>query len=78
MVGGIEYEYYFLEKWAAAVFVDGGDAFTDGFKPKYGAGAGVHWRSPVGPIRVDVAHGFDKDYGDAIRLHLSVGAELDL
>ncbi|MDO4642947.1 MAG: autotransporter assembly complex family protein [Cardiobacteriaceae bacterium] len=77
-VGSVEYEYYFKPDWAAAVFVDAGDAYIDDFKLKVGAGAGVHWQSPVGPIKVDVGHGFNKEYGDKVRLHISIGAELDL
>ena len=76
--GSLEYEYYFKPDWAVAAFVDGGDAFVDDFKMRIGAGAGVHWQSPVGPIKVDVGHGFDKQYGDKVRLHISIGAELDL
>lgn len=55
-----------------AVFVDGGqaaDRWSD-LKPVWGYGAGVRWRSPVGPLRVDVA------WGEAVRkarLHVSVG-----
>lgn len=77
-VGSLEYEYYVKPTVALAAFVDGGDAFTNSFKPKYGAGVGVHWYSPVGPIRIDLGHGFDHDYGSTIRLHLSIGAELNL
>jgi translocation and assembly module TamA len=56
--------------WAA--FVDAGTAaarWAD-YKPVWGAGVGVRWRSPVGPLRADIA------YGEAVRqwrLHLSVG-----
>lgn len=55
-----------------AVFLDAGNA-ADSFgklKPVYGLGAGVRWRSPVGPLRLDMA------YGTAVkawRLHFSVG-----
>ena len=77
-VGSLEYEYYFKPEWAAAAFVDAGDAYIHDPKIKVGAGAGVHWQSPVGPIKLDVAHGFDKKYGDKVRLHISIGAELDL
>ncbi|MDO5091275.1 MAG: outer membrane protein assembly factor [Cardiobacteriaceae bacterium] len=77
-VGSLEYEYYFKDDWAAAAFIDAGDAFVHDFDMKIGAGAGVHWRSPVGPIKLDVGHGFNKDYGDKYRIHLTVGAELDL
>ncbi|MEW6707714.1 MAG: BamA/TamA family outer membrane protein [Pseudomonadota bacterium] len=55
-----------------AVFVDAGRA-ADNFgelKPAYGVGAGVRWRSPVGPLKLDLA------WGNETRkphLHLSVG-----
>jgi translocation and assembly module TamA len=56
--------------WAA--FVDAGRAADHwrGFKPAWGAGLGVRWRSPVGPLRADVAYGEEVK---ALRLHLSVG-----
>lgn len=77
-IGSLEYEYYFKDDWAIATFIDAGDAYIRDFDMKIGAGAGVHWRSPVGPIKLDVGHGFDKKYGDKYRIHLTVGAELDL
>lgn len=77
-VGSAEYEYFFNDNWGAATFIDVGDATIKTFKPKIGAGLGVRWRSPVGLIRVDAAHGFDKSVGDTFRLHVNVGAELDL
>jgi translocation and assembly module TamA len=56
--------------WAA--FVDAGNAATRwrDWKAAWGAGVGLRWRSPVGPLRADVA------YGEEVRqwrLHLSVG-----
>jgi translocation and assembly module TamA len=56
--------------WAA--FVDAGDAadrFAD-LRPAVGYGLGVRWRSPVGPLRVDVAYG---QKTQKLRTHLSVG-----
>jgi translocation and assembly module TamA len=55
-----------------AVFADAGRAaqrFGD-LKPAYGVGAGLRWRSPVGPLKVDLAHGNE---AQGVRLHLSVG-----
>ena len=71
----VEFERYFTEQWGAAVFVDGGSAFDS--KPDWhtGVGAGVRWRSPVGPVRLDVAHGLD-DPDSSFQLYLSVGADL--
>jgi len=56
--------------WAA--FVDAGNAadrWSD-LKPALGYGVGLRWRSPVGPLRVDVAYGQEVH---RVRLHLSVG-----
>ena len=39
-------------------------------KLKLGVGAGVRWRSPVGPLQADIAYGVDvSDF----RLHLRFG-----
>ncbi len=71
-----EYEYFFKEKMSLAAFVDAGDAYSsDSADLKVGAGLGFHYYSPIGPIKVDVAHGFS-DPGDNVRLHLTIGAEL--
>ncbi len=71
-----EYEYFFRPKIAAAVFVDAGDAYSSGVaNVKVGAGFGVHYYSPIGPIKINIAHGFDKP-GSNVRLHLSIGPEL--
>lgn len=55
-----------------AVFVDVGNA-ADQFgslRPVYGAGFGVRWRSPVGPLRLDLAYGSETQ---KVRLHFGVG-----
>ncbi len=55
-----------------ALFIDAGNA-ADSFgqlKPEVGYGVGVRWRSPVGPLRLDVARA--QKTGKA-RLHFSVG-----
>jgi len=67
-----EYDWWFKPPYGAAVFIDAGNAAdtVKDLKPKYGYGVGARWRSPVGPINVDVA------YGQAvkkIRLHFSLG-----
>ncbi|MDX1605292.1 MAG: BamA/TamA family outer membrane protein, partial [Candidatus Competibacterales bacterium] len=76
LVGSFEYEYRLFGDWSVAAFVDTGDAFDDGSPElRTGAGLGLRWQSPVGPVRLDLAHGFD-DPGDNIRLHFSLGPEL--
>jgi translocation and assembly module TamA len=56
--------------WAA--FIDAGNAadrWVD-LDPVLGYGLGLRWRSPVGPLRVDLAYGQEER---RVRLHLSVG-----
>lgn len=71
-----EYQYSIAEKWRVATFVDQGNSFNTLELPnlKTGVGIGVRWVSPVGPIRLDLAHALDDDGG--IRLHFSMGPEL--
>ena len=57
--------------WYAA-FIDAGNAADrwQDLKPAFGYGVGLRWRSPVGPLRVDLAYG---QQVKAVRVHLSVG-----
>ena len=77
LVGSLEYEHRVWDGWSLAAFVDSGDAF-DGASPelKTGAGVGLRWRSPVGPVRIDLASGLDRPPGDAFRFSFSIGPEL--
>ncbi|MCG6872113.1 MAG: autotransporter assembly complex protein TamA [Gammaproteobacteria bacterium] len=75
LVASVELERRLTEKWSVAVFTDAGNAFNDNFDPEYGVGIGVRWRSPVGPVRVDLAHGSGPQ-GDDLRLHLVIGPRL--
>ncbi len=63
-----EYEYYFNEDWGAGVFVDAGDAFTTRFSVNVGAGVGLRWHSPLGPIRVDVGFPVQSELPDTSSL----------
>lgn len=75
-VGSIELDYLFAGNFGAALFIDTGNADND-FLPslKTGAGAGLRWRSPVGMLRLDVAHPFNDKHND-YRIHVSIGPEL--
>jgi translocation and assembly module TamA len=72
LTASAEYQYWFKPPWGAAVFYDAGNAantFSE-LHPKSGYGVGARWRSPVGPINIDLA------YGHAVRkarLHFSLG-----
>ncbi len=64
--GGLETE------WESAVFIDGG-AVSDrigGLKPVFGVGAGARWKSPLGPLQVDLAYGIKPR---KFRLHFNLG-----
>lgn len=67
-----EYTRWVSDSWGAAFFVDAGNAADSfrGFELKTGIGFGARWRSPVGPLNLDIAHGLD---GGKTRLHFSVG-----
>ncbi len=57
-----------------ALFVDAGNA-ADSWReltPHLGYGAGLRWRSPVGPLSLDLAYG---QADQRFRLHLSVGVK---
>lgn len=76
-VASLEYNYRFLPAWRGAVFVDAGNAFDEQFSDdvKVGAGLGVRWSSPIGPIRIDVAAGVS-EASLPIRLHFFIGPSL--
>ena len=62
LVGSVELEQQFAENWSAAVFYDAGNAINSfGDELSAGAGMGIRWQSPVGPIRFDFAWALDKD-----------------
>ena len=72
----VEYERYFNGPWGAAVFIDSGSAF-DGKTPDMhtGIGIGLRWRSPVGPVRIDIARGL-KSPDSPFTIGLNIGADL--
>ena len=71
-VASIEYTHWFAPVWGIAAFADAGDAWDEGdqYQPVLGVGAGARFRTPIGPVRVDVAYGEEVK---AWRLHFSVG-----
>ena len=67
-----EYVHWLSPQWGAAAFIDAGDA-ADSFGDlgaALGYGLGARWRSPVGPLSLDVAYG---EKTGKLRLHFSVG-----
>ncbi len=76
VTASLEYERYFNGPWGAAVFVDSGSAFEGRHADmRTGVGIGLRWRSPIGPVRIDFAHGLN-DPSSPVMLHLNIGADL--
>ena len=76
--GSVEYQYNVTGKWWGAVFVDSGEAVNDIKRSdiKTGAGVGVRWASPVGPIKLDFAAPVgDKDQ-HGVQFYIGLGPEL--
>jgi len=71
MVLSSEYVYWVSGPWGVATFVDAGDAKDtwQDMRLKLGYGVGGRWRSPAGPLGMDVAYGQeDKKF----RLHFTL------
>lgn len=76
--GSLEYQYNFTGKWWGATFIDSGEAVRDFSRHalKTGAGVGIRWSSPVGPIKLDIARAIgDKDQHD-VQFYIGLGPEL--
>ena len=58
--------------WETSLFVDAGAVANSvkALEAKVGVGGGVRWRSPVGPVQLDIAYGVATRKA---RLHMSVG-----
>lgn len=75
VVGSLEYQYYFTDTWRGALYVDGGDAFDEGdFDARVGAGFGIHYITPVGAFRVEIANSVSEN-NPSWYFHLTIGAE---
>lgn len=72
IVGSAELTHWVSPNWGVAAFVDAGNAWDKGveFNAAIGIGVGARFRTPIGPIRADLAYGEETR---AYRLHFSVG-----
>ena len=61
-----------LSDWESVVFMDAGAVAnqTSELSPKVGVGVGARWKSPVGPLQIDLAYGVDVQ---RVRLHMNLG-----
>lgn len=76
-VGSIEWQHPItrnarLTDWEGTLFVDAGAVADqpDQLHAKVGVGVGARWKSPVGPLQIDLAYGVAVE---RLRLHLNVG-----
>lgn len=73
----LEARWRLTERWGAAVFVDGGNAFddwSDAGDLRWGVGAGVRYDLGFAPLRLDVAIPIDPDEGRPdYALYISLG-----
>lgn len=76
IVTSLEYEHPLTEKLSAAVFADAGSAFDDwkNYRLNVGAGVGVRYKSPLGPVRLDLA--VPKDNTKDLHFYFSLGPDL--
>jgi translocation and assembly module TamA len=72
IVASTEYTHWIGDNWGIAGFIDAGNAWDDTtlFKAALGYGLGARVRTPIGPIRADLAYG---EESRQLRLHFSVG-----
>ena len=76
-VGSVEWQRPILKdgvatEWEHTIFMDAGavaDRAKD-LRPSVGIGTGLRWRSPIGPLQIDLAYGVRVK---ALRLHVNVG-----
>ncbi len=61
-----------LTEWEGVVFIDAGAVANrpSELRAQVGLGAGVRWRSPVGPLQMDLAYGVEVR---KFRMHMNVG-----
>jgi len=71
-----EYEHYLFDDWGVAAFIDSGNAYNiDNIRIKTGAGLGLRWYSPIGPIRVDFAVPLSQSES-SFQIHFAAGTRL--
>lgn len=71
-VASAEYVHWFKPNWGVAGFADVGDA-ADEYSDldfRLGYGLGARWRSPAGPLALDLAYGH---HDSRLRIHFAIG-----
>ncbi|AGB80727.1 outer membrane protein [Serratia sp. FGI94] len=78
LTGSLEYQYNVTGKWWGAVFIDSGEAVNDIKQSNFktGAGVGVRWQSPVGPVKLDIAAPVGDKETHGMQFYIGLGPEL--
>ena len=76
--GTVEFRQRFLSSFGAAVFVDAGQVSSSSAplsgNLRLGAGAGIRYYTPFGPIRADIAVPLNKQRGDdGLEIYVGIG-----
>jgi translocation and assembly module TamA len=77
LVGSVEVEYAISKSWSTALFYDVGNAFNslDNLRLAQGAGAGIRYYTPAGPVRIDLARQINVDH-PGYQIHVAIGFAL--
>jgi len=72
ITGSTEYQHWFTHDYGGAVFYDVGTASDTWHEKTFyqGVGIGARWRSPIGPVNLDLAYGLRNH---ALRPYLTLG-----
>jgi translocation and assembly module TamA len=71
LTSSIEYTHWFSGNWGAALFADAGGAADDfnTLRILSAYGSGIRWRSPAGPLALDLAW---EEKTHAMRMHFAI------
>lgn len=78
LTGSIEYQLRVTGNWWGAVFLDIGRADNkfEFSNFKKGAGVGIRWKSPLGPVKLDIARPVGDSQESGIQFYIGLGPEL--
>jgi outer membrane protein insertion porin family len=76
VLGGAELRYNFSRSFQLASFLDNGNVFLEASnltlsRLRWSAGAGLRYRTPIGPVRLDWGYILDPEPGDEGRSHFN-------
>ncbi|VFP87752.1 autotransporter assembly complex protein TamA [Candidatus Erwinia haradaeae] len=78
IIGSLEHQYNLHGRWWIADFIDIGEVIQDIKQKniKISIGFGIRWKSPLGPIKLDIARPVNDKRSHSIQLYIGFGPEL--